>query len=81
MKTYKGFDEELKCRGYQYEIGKEYEEEKAKACDCGFHACQNPLDVFKYYAPSSSRYCEVEQSGTLSTHDDDSKVASTKIKI
>ena len=81
MKTYKGFDEELKCRGYQYEIGKEYEEEKAKSCDCGFHACQNPLDVFKYYAPSSSRYCEVEQSGTLSTHDDDSKVASTKIKI
>lgn len=81
MKTYKGFDGELKCRGYQYEIGKEYEEEKAKACDCGFHACQNPLDVFKYYAPSSSRYCEVEQSGTLSTHDDDSKVASTKIKI
>ena len=81
MKTYKGFDEELKCRGYQYEIGKEYEEEKAKACDCGFHACQNPLDVFKYYAPSSCRYCEVEQSGTLSTHDDDSKVASTKIKI
>ena len=54
MKTYKGFDGELKCRGYQYEIGKEYEEEKAKACDCGFHACQNPLDVFKYYAPSSS---------------------------
>ena len=81
MKTYKGFDVALKCRGYQYEIGKEYEEEKAKACDYGFHACQNPLDVFKYYAPSSSRYCEVEQSGTLSTHDDDSKVASTKIKI
>ena len=81
MKTYKGFDGELKCRGYQYEIGKEYEEEKAKACDCGFHACQNPLDVFKYYAPSSSRYCEVEQSGTLSTYNDDSKVASTKIKI
>ena len=81
MKTYKGFDVALRCRGYQYEIGKEYEEEKAKACDCGFHACQNPLDVFKYYAPSSSRYCEVEQSGTLSTHNDDSKVASTKIKI
>ena len=81
MKTYKGFDVALKCRGYQYEIGKEYEEEKAKACDYGFHACQNPLDVFKYYAPSSSRYCEVEQSGTLSTYNDDSKVASTKIKI
>ena len=82
MKAYKGFDRDLKCRGFQYEIGKEYEEKEAKACEKGFHACENPLEVFSYYPPcNGNRYCEVEQSGELSKHDDDSKVASTKIKI
>ena len=81
MKTYKGFDKNLQCRGFQYEIGKEYEEEKAEACNCGFHACESPLDVFAYYAPADSRYCEVEQDGELSKRNDDSKVASTKIRI
>ncbi len=82
MKTYKGFDKDLKCRGFQYEVGKEYEEEKADACNCGFHACEMPIEVLGYYAPGSgSRYCEVEQSGDISKHSDDSKVASTKIKI
>lgn len=82
IKTYKGFDKDLKCRGFQYEIGKEYEEEKARACNCGFHACEMPIEVLSYYEPGKqSRYCEVEQSGELSRHGDDSKVASTKIKI
>lgn len=56
MKCYKGFDKDLKCRDFQYEIGKEYEEERAEICDTGFHACENPLDVFGYYAPADSRY-------------------------
>ena len=82
MKSYKGFDKDLQCRGFQYEIGGEYEEEKAEACECGFHACEMPLNVLAYYAPGlGSRYCEVEQSGTLSRHGSDSKVASSKIKI
>ena len=81
MKTYKGFDKDLKCRGFQYEVGKEYEEEKAVACECGFHACENPLDVFSYYSPVDSRFCEVEQGGEIDKSSDDSKVASTKIKI
>ena len=81
MKTYKGFDKDLKCRGFQYEIGKEYETEKAKACECGFHACENPLAVFNYYTPADSRFCEVEQSGDIDTRGDGSKVASTKIKV
>ena len=81
MKGYKGFDKDLKCRGFQYEIGKEYEEEKAEACCCGFHACEMPLDVFNHYAPAGNRFCVVEQSGEISRDSGDSKVASTKIKI
>ena len=82
IKSYKGFDKDLKCRGFQYEIGKEYEETEAKACEKGFHACEMPIEVLGYYPPGSgSRYCLVEQSGDISKHSDDSKIASSKIKI
>ena len=83
IKSYKGFDKDLKCRGFQYEIGKEYEHNgPVKACYSGFHACEAPLDVFKYYAPGrQSRYCEVEQSGKTDRDGEDTKVASSKIKI
>ena len=79
--NYKGMDKDMKCRGYQYEVGREYETDKAEVCECGFHACEYPLDVFRYYPPAGSRFFKVEQSGELSKNDDDSKVASTKIKI
>ena len=74
--NYKGFDKDLKCGEFQYEVGKEYEESEK-----GFHAHENPLDVFYYYPPADSRYCEVEQSGELSKDGVDSKVTSSKIKI
>ena len=48
IKSYKGFDKDLKCRGFQYEIGKEYEEPEANVCRAGFHACERPLDVFNH---------------------------------
>ena len=60
MKAYKGFNKDMTCRGFQYEIGKEYETDAADLCSIGFHACENPLDCFVYYAPATSRYCEVE---------------------
>ena len=81
IKTYKGFDKDLRCRGFRYEIGKEYTTQNAKACDTGFHACEQPIEVFGYYAPGTSRYCVVEQSGKLDRGTDDSKVASSHIKI
>ena len=80
--AYKGFDKDMKCRGFQYEVVKEYEEPKAKACESGFRACEQPLDVFNYYHPKDgSRFCVVEQSGKISKENEDSKVASSKIKI
>ena len=81
MKAYKGFDKELKCRDFQYEVGKEYEETKAELCSCGFHACENPLDVFNYYEPASSRYCEVEMDEVSPELRNDSKRCSKKIRI
>ena len=80
IKAYKGFNKDMTCRDFQYEEGKEYETDKAKACERGFHACEYPLDVFSYYPPGTSVYHEVEQSGEFDKSDSD-KVASTKIKI
>ena len=81
IKSYKGFNKDMTCRGFQYEEGKEYEESNALVCENGFHACEYPLDCLSYYSPSESVYHEVEQSGKLSEKSDDTKVASTKIKI
>ena len=74
MKAYKGFDKDLKCRGFQYEVGKEYETESAKLCDTGFHACENPLNTLNYYKPGDSRYCEVELDATEERGDDSKRV-------
>lgn len=81
IKAYKGFNKDMTCRDFQYEEGKEYEEERAEACNCGFHACEHPVDCLGYYDPAHSVYHEVEQSGEISKRSDDTKVASTKIKI
>ena len=81
IKTYKGFNKDMTCRGFQYEEGKEYEEESVEVCDHGFHACEYPLDCLNYYSPNESVYHEVEQSGKIQKHNEGTKVASTKIKI
>jgi hypothetical protein len=84
MKGFKGFDKDLKCQGFQYEIGKEYEHKgTVRCCYSGFHFCENPLDVLSYYGlGKGNRYCEVEGSGEESrAGDGDSKVATSKIRI
>ena len=80
MKCYKGFDKDLRCKDFQYEIGKEYETERAEICEEGFHACEFPLDVLRYYNPADSRFCEVELDANEQTRDDSKRVGK-KIKI
>ena len=81
IKSYKGFNLDMTCRGKQYEEGKDYEEDCAEACNSGMHACEYPLDCFLYYPPGQSVYHEVTQSGELSRNGDDSRVSSTKMRI
>ena len=80
--AYKGFDKNLKCRGFQYEVGKEYEMSgRIACCERGFHACESPLEVFDHYDMLNSRFAEVEQSGEIDKEENTTKVCSSKIKI
>ena len=83
MKAYKGFDKNMQCRGFQFEEGKTYHEDEAELCKRGFHACENPLDVFGYYTPGkNSIYREVElEDVSEERNSDDTKVCAKTIKI
>ena len=79
--SYKGFNSDLTCKGFKYKVGEEYEQHgKIIPCVNGFHACENPFDVFDYYDNiRNNRYCEVEQSGVIVK--ERNKTASSHIKI
>lgn len=80
--SFKGFDKNLQCRGFQFELGKTFiHEGDVRACNSGFHACEYPLGVFNYYSPAKSRFAVVEQTGELSRGGGDSKVSSRAIHI
>ena len=82
MKAYKGFNKDFTCRGFQFEEGKEYEEEEAVLCEKGFHACTNPLDVLNYYNDVEGKYCEVELDEVSNDKkENDSKICGKRIKI
>ena len=79
--AYKAFDQNMQCRGFQFEVGKTYKlDGEVKACESGFHACENPLDMWNYY-PLNSRYAVVELGGNINRHADDSKIAAAQITI
>jgi hypothetical protein len=83
IKGFKGFDKDLKCRNFQFEIGKEYTHKgEIEMCSKGFHFCDMPLDVFTYYAPGTSNYATVETDGeTERKGDGDSKIVTNELKI
>ena len=87
IKSYKGFDKNLQCRGFQYEVGKEYEMDgDIGVCNRGFHACESPLEVLDHYPIfgndlDRNRFCEVEQSGEVDREGESTKICSSKIKI
>lgn len=82
MKAYKGFDKNLQCRGLQYEIGGTQEFDNVKLCERGGHACEAPLDVFRYYEPGKgSRYCVVELDGVSEERGNDSKRVAKKLTV
>ena len=79
---YKGFDENMQCRGFQYQEGNTYHEDgNIEACQSGFHFCKYPLDIFKYYSPAKNRFCNVEGFGKVSNDTDDTKVAVSDLKV
>jgi hypothetical protein len=84
IKSYKALNQDFTCKGFQYEVGKEYEcKEPIDICRVGFHACENPFDVWNHYDMLDSRYAEVEQSGDIQREETEnsSKTCSSKIKI
>ena len=82
MIVYKGTDKDMKCRDFQFELGKEYEEAEAKLCEKGFHGCEYPLDVFAHYNPADSRFFVADLDGvTDEMESDDTKRVGTKIKL
>ena len=81
MSGFKGFDKDLKCRDFQFKVGKSFKEDEAVLCRKGFHFCEFPLDVFNYYPPSGSRFCDITGSDVLNQTESDSKRCAKRIKI
>ncbi|HCT4165080.1 TPA: hypothetical protein OTR78_004099 [Salmonella enterica subsp. enterica serovar Agona] len=81
--TFKGFNKDLKCRDFQFEIGKTFHHDgKVEACGSGFHACECPFDVFSYYSPADSRFAETISFGITDREEyGDTKIASASITI
>ena len=80
--AYKAMDKNMQCRGKQYEVGKTYHEDKADCCHAGMHACENPMDVLRYYPlKDSPRFFEVECGGNVDKSEEDSKLACTELTV
>jgi len=81
--AFKGFDKNMQCRGLQYEVGKTYEHKgEVKACNQGFHVCENPFDVWTYYPPTDgNKFAEVAIAGAVDRHGEDSKIAAASLTV
>ena len=83
MKGYKVFNSDWTCRGFQFEVGKVFEEDVTPVCcDKGFHFCTKASDCFSYYKfDPNNKVAEVEALGEIDSNDEDSKCCTNKIKI
>ena len=84
MKGYKGFDKDLKCRDLQYEVGKEAAVDgDIELCKRGIHFCENPHDVFNYYAPGKNNRFAVVEAEDVSDerNDNDSKRVCKRLTV
>ena len=83
MKVYKGTDKDMKCRGFQYKLGEaSVFDGEPHLCRAGLHACEQPIDVLNYYAPSESRYFEADADGVSDEREsDDSKIVAKKMTL
>src|SRR3990167_8259888 len=79
IKGFKAFGSDWKCNDFQFKVGDIFKTDDVKMCEKGFYFCENGIDVFSYYNPASSKFAEVEGSGKIEKHDDDSKVACSEI--
>ena len=82
MKGFKGFDKDLKCRGFQYAIGETTTHDgTVSLCNRGLHFCESPLDTFTFYKPGASRYAEVEADGVSDSTEKDSKRVAKSLHV
>jgi hypothetical protein len=66
MTGYKATDKDMKCRGFQFELGKWFEHEgELVECQSGFHFCEQPSGPWAYYQDPGTRIFKVECEGVL----------------
>jgi len=82
IKGFKGFSKDMTCQGHKFEVGKTYTHKgEIKLCEKGFHFCENPLDVLRYYSPTDSNFAEVEADKVSDEKSEDTKRVCSEIKI
>ena len=84
MKVYKGTDKNMQCRGKQYVLGKKEVDDGAIRCgDKGYHSCEAPFDVLRYYPNiNGNRFFEAEAGGEIDKRKtDDTKLASSELTL
>ena len=83
IQAFKAFESDWKCKGFQYEVGKEYfHDGEVVICNSGFHCCKTLADCFNYYPfDNSTKIARVNVWGTVLEHSEDSKICCSNIEI
>ena len=83
VKGYKVFNPDWTCEGFQYEVGKTFEEDVTpKCCEAGFHFCTKAIDCFNYYSFNpNNKVAEVLALGDVDSQSKNTKHSTNKIQI